>query len=302
MVSDMHRRAWPILLPAVAFAAGLAACSDGDDATATTTVTVVPADDAATTSSAPATTAAASTTGATTTPPSLTTPASVIADTEAVGGSSLSTVDLTTGTATTVGSIGAEIGVLGIAVASVSAIDAITDEPALLVLTPGALDAPDVATPVDAGGDTLLALARRPSDGALFAIGDSGVIVRIDPATGATTPVAEIALDDPGVGLDVTAAGALEVVVATGAWYAVDVDTGAVTDLPALTADEAPPRVVAVAHGPRGRIGIDAAADELVTIGDDGRIDTVGPLGLDVTDGASLDVGPDGIAVLANPG
>lgn len=296
----MHRRSWPILLPAAALVTGLAACADDDDTSARTAVTVVASDGPATTPSA--STAAATATPATTTPPSLTTPASVITDTEAVGGSSLSTVDLTTGTATRLGSIGTEVGVLGIAVNAIGTIDAITDEPALLVLAPDALDAPATAVPVDAGGDTLLALARRPSDDALFAVGDSGGIFRLDPATGAATAVAEVALDDPGVGLDVTADGTLEVVVATGARYVVDVDTGDVIDLPALTADEAPPRIVAIAHGVDGTFGIDASADELVMIADDGTIDAIGPLGLDVTDGASLDIGADGVAVLANPG
>jgi len=301
----MPRRPWPLLLPVALLLAAPAACSGGDDddddAAPTTgadrAATSVAATSGTTVAPTPPSTAAA----ATTTPPSLTAPASFVTDTEAVGGSTLSTVDLATGTATVLGGVGTEVGVLGIAVVAADAIAAVTDVPTFLVLDPGALDAAVTPTPIDAGGDTLLALARRPSDGALFAVGDSGRVFRLEP-DGRATPVAEVGIDDPGVGLDVAADGTLEVVVATGARFAVDPATGDTTDLPALTGDEAPPRIVAVAHDAGGRFGVDAARDELVAIADDGTVDTIGPLGFDATDGASLDIGADGVAVLANPG
>jgi len=301
----MSRRPWPILLPA-ALLACLAGCSDDDDAATPTTTAAVTATEP-TTPTTPATTLAptvAPTTAAppTTPAPAPTSPPSVISDTEAVGGSSLSTLDLATGAATSLGDVGSEVGVLGIAVTPDGTIDAVTDAPELLVLDRTAPGAPGRTTSVDADGDTLLALARRGSDGALFALGATGGVFRLDPATGTTTLVAEIAVDDPGVGLDVAADGTLEIVVATGARFAVDPDSGDVTELPAPSADEAPARIVAIAHDATARYGIDAAADELVTIADDGTVDTVGPLGLDATDGASLDIGPDGVAVLANPG
>ena len=299
----MPRRSWPIF-PAAVLLAGVVACSDDDD-TATTVATTLAATSgtAAPTTAGPATPAPTPPTSpATTTPPSLTSPATVIEDTDAVGGSTLSTVDLSTGATAVLGAVGTEVGVLGIAVAANGTVLAVTDAPTLLVLDRSALDAPGAAQPVDAGGDTLLALARRPSDGALLAIGDTGRVFRLEAATGAATPVAEVALDDPGVGLDVAADGTLEIVVATGTRVAVDLAGGTVIDLPALTGDEAPPRIVAIAHDATRRYGIDAATDELVSIADDGTIDTIGPLGLDATDGASLDIGPDGVALLANPG
>jgi hypothetical protein len=304
----MPRRPWTSLLatalPTAVLLAGLAACSGGDDDddggdTARTLDGSTPL--APPTTVGVAATAAAPTAAATTTQPSLTSPASVVADTEALGSSSLSTVDLASGATTRLGSVGTEVGVLGIAVAAERAIDAVTDAPALLALDLDALDADVSSTPVDAGGATLLALARRPGGGGLVAIADSGAVVALE-TDGTTQPLAEVALDDPGVGLDVTADGTLEVVVATGAHHAIDLATGAVTDLPTPTRDEAVARIVAIAHAGGVRYGIDAAVDELVTIGDDGAVATIGPLGLDVTDGASLDIGPDGVAVLANPG
>ena len=292
-LTAMRRR---LPLAAVALVALVTACSGDDDDTTATTVTA--------TAASPATTAtrpAATTTAPVSTVPPLTTPVSVIEDTAALGASTLSTVDLTTGAAGVPRTVGGEVGVLGIAVDDTGLVTAVTDAPALLQLDPADLAAPAAEMPVDAGGSTLLALARR-TDGALFAIADTGAVVQLDPRTGTTVTVAEIALDDPGVGLDVTADGRLDVVVATGARLLVDVGSGEVLDLPALTGDEAPPRIVALAHDARQRYGVDADTDELVTIADDGTVTTIGPLALDVTEGASLDVAPDGTALLANPG
>jgi hypothetical protein len=294
------RRRWPLPLAAALLALASACSGDDDDTTAapaTTTAGIAPATGVG--GSAVATPAAPT---PTTTPPSLTSPATVLADTDAVGGSTLSTVDLATGRATTIGTVGEEVGVLGIATAPDGRLDAVTDAPALLVLDPAALGATGAGTPIDAGGETLVALATHPSDGTLFAVTATGTVVTVDRATGAAAPIGAVAIADPGVGLDVTADGMLEVVVATGERFAVDPDTGNAAPLPALTGDEAPPRVVAVAHDATARYGIDAAADELVTIADDGTVTTIGPLGLDVTDGASLVIEPDGRALLANPG
>ena len=63
-----------------------------------------------------------------------------------------------------------------------------------------------------------------------------------------------------------------------------------------------PPRIVAVAHDGERPVGIDAATDELVRDRRRRNRDTIGPLGLDVTDGASFDIGPDDVALIANPG
>jgi hypothetical protein len=227
----------------------------------------------------------------------------VFLDTEAVGGTSLSTVDLASGAASVVGTIGTEVGVLGMAVdGEAGHLFGVTDVPALITIDPVAPAAPAAEVAVDAGGSTLLALARRASDGALLAIDDGGTVALVDPVTGSTAPVAVLPLEDPGVGLDVTDGGVLELVVATGARASIDPDTGTVTDETALTADETVPHVVALAHAGGTRYGIDAAADTLVTIGDDGFVETIGPLGLDVTEGASFDIAADGTAYLTSPG
>ena len=73
---------------------------------------------------------------------------------------------------------------LGIAVDAYGKVVAVTDAAGAPRLRPGRAGQPVTPTPVDAGGATLLALARRPSDGVLFVIGDSGGIVGRDPVTG----------------------------------------------------------------------------------------------------------------------
>ena len=145
----MPRRPRPAVVAAVLAAAGvlggLVACSDDDHAGPPSTVegatNAAPATSERVAPTTMGTTTAATAAPATTSPPSLTTPASVLADTGALGGSSLSTVDLATGSATPLGRVGTEIGVLGIAVTTDGSIDAVTDAPALLVLDPDALNA-----------------------------------------------------------------------------------------------------------------------------------------------------------------
>lgn len=233
------------------------------------------------------------------TEPSFTTPASVYNDTNALGGTSVSTVDLTTGAATALGTVGDEVGVLGMAVSpDGGTLYGVTDTPTFLQLDVAALATPIATVDLPADGTTLLALAARRSDGALFSIADDGSVVHLDSATGDATPVAERLLDDPGVGLDVRDDGTLELVTATGGHVLINPETGEMTDAAPITAR----RIVAIAHNATQQYGIDADADELVTIGDDGTVTTVGPLGIDVTDGASFDIAADGTAYLTSPG
>ena len=230
----MPRRSWPLLLAAALVARRIvAACSAA-------TTTMPPA--------APATTAAATSAGAATTvdgthrhaasarPPPRghdhatvadRRPASVVTDTEAVGGSTLSTVDLATGTATTLGAVGTEVGVLGIAV----------DADGTPRRRHGRARAPRPRSvgarrsrhaDADRRRRRHAAGARhaRPPTVRCSPSVTAARVVRRRPDTGAATPVAAVGLDDPGVGLDVTADGTLEVVVATGERFAVDPDTG----------------------------------------------------------------------------
>ena len=137
-------------------------------------------------------------------------------------------------------------------------------------------------------------------------MGSTGTVLEVEPS-GATSPVT-IALPDPGVGIDVGDDGRIELAFATGERVSVDPQSGSVDDLPSFDYSEqdisaaAAPHVVAIAHNGRGRFGIDATADVLVAIADDGTLTTIGPLGIDVSDGASLDIAADGTAYLASPG
>jgi hypothetical protein len=214
-----------------------------------------------------------------------------------VGGSTLSAIDPATGAARVLGAVGGEIGVLGIAVTSGGRVAAITDAPTVLELDPDDPAAAGAGVPVDAGGSTLLAVAAV--DTTMLAIGDDGRIVELDPATGATAARAQLELTDPGVGLDLAPDGTLEVVVATGDRWSVDVGTGTVTALPPVVPGA---RLVALAHSGSARLALDASTDSLVALGADGAVTPIGPVGFDVTDGASLAVDDDGRVLAANPG
>jgi hypothetical protein len=90
-------------------------------------------------------------------------------------------------------------------------------------------------------GDTLVGMDRRPADGRLYALGSSGAIYVLDPATGAATLQARLAAvtgdDNPFTALSGTSFGVdfnpsvdrLRVVSNTGQNLRINVDTGATT-------------------------------------------------------------------------
>jgi hypothetical protein len=275
----------------VALVVLVAGCSDDDEDGGDTTAT-------------PSTAVAHTSAPSTTTSPATTPETTVVDDTDAVGGTALYAVDLGTGAAQPLGRVGTEVGVLGLTTDADGTLIAVTDAAELVTFTVD--DPTTIATRVPitgVEGSTLLALDRRADDGALLALGDAGVLVHVERTTGAATPVGvEIPFTDPGIGLDIDlAASALVVTDAGGAHRQVGLASGAVADLPPFAG--AAPRIVAVAVADDGtRYGIDSAAASLVTLGADGAVTTVGALGIGVTDGASLDIGPDGRALLASPG
>ena len=120
-----------------------------------------------------------------------------------------------------------------------------------------------------------------------------------------TVPVA-----DPGIGLGVDPeSGEVIVTDAAGTHRSIDTESGTVTDAPPLAfVDGDPnagstPRIVAVAVASDGtRFAIDAGTASLAVLGHDGALITIGPLGIDVTDGASFDIAVDGQAYLTSPG
>ncbi|MET0458914.1 MAG: DUF4394 domain-containing protein, partial [Ilumatobacteraceae bacterium] len=247
-------------------------------------------------------------------------------DTVELGGSQLSTVDLATGTATPLGRIGGDdVGILGLAFVpgEASTVYGLTDAPELVTF-----DAEDPATllttvPIDgvAAGSTLLAIDVDLADGTLYALSDAAVLYTVDPASGTATAVGTglgEPLADPGFGFDVDPTTALlRVEVATGehllvvaATGTVDADAESVIGQP-IAYDPADagagttPRVVALAFTANGELyAVDAATGSLVHQDppDAGVLTTVGPLGVDLTDGASFDISPTGQALLAVPG
>lgn len=251
------------------------------------------------------------------------------ADTQAVGGSQLFTVDLATGTASPLGGFGAERGVLGIAVApDATTLYGVTDAAELISFSPDDPSATTTVAITGVEGTTLLALDIDPDSGALLALSDSSVLFSIDPASGTATPVGaplDPAIDDPGFGFDIDPAdGLARLLVTTGTNLRIDVDTGAVATDGATGAPEigtaaafatgdaneaATPRVVAAAFGaPDGGAPVlytvDAATGSLGRIDSpaDGVVTTIGGLGVILSDGASLDISASGVAYLTVPG
>lgn len=244
-----------------------------------------------------------------------------IDDTEAVGGTRLYSVDLTTGAATAIGRIGGvEVGVLGLAFApgaGPSTVYGLTDVPELITF-----DASDPSTLVStvpitgvAEGSTLLAIDVSPADGRLLALSDASVLYTIDAATGAATAIGDglaTPVPDPGFGFDVApATGQVRIDVATGEVLLVDPSTGGSGVGSALAFDAADvnagatPRIVAIAHDTGTRLYVIDAATGSLSVQDSagaGELATIGPLGVDLTDGASFDIAASGEALLASPG
>jgi uncharacterized surface protein with fasciclin (FAS1) repeats len=242
------------------------------------------------------------------------------AEDDLVSGTTLYSVDLTSGAATRIGPIGDELGVIGMAVApgeGVSTVYGLTDQPELITFDAG--DPATVASRVPvtgvAPGSSLLAIDIRSANGQLVALSDASVLYTIDPASGAATAVGTgmtPAVQDPGFGFDVDpVADRIRVDVATGQNLSVDATTGSARadgDLAYEAGDPnaaATPRVVAAAFASDGDLfAVDVAAGVLArqTPADAGTLATIGPLGVNLTDGASFDIAASGEALLASPG
>ena len=237
--------------------------------------------------------------------------ASVIDDTQEVGGTALYAIDLATGAAEPLGPVGAEIGVLGLAVDADGGLIGLTDVPEVITFTSDDPATVTAAVPVTGTeGSTLLALDGA-DDGTLLALGDAGALMTIDPVTGVAAAMdgASVPFANPGLGLGVEpSTGQVIVTDAAGGHRSIDTATGTVTDLPPLAYVEgdpnagSTPRVVAVAVASDGTsFAIDAANATLAVLGHDGGLITIGPLGVDITDGASFDITVDGQGYLTSP-
>ena len=165
-----------------------------------------------------------------------------------VGGattSDLYTVNLTTGAATRVNTVGGGERIRGLAyarvpVATVFALTADNHLVSFKPLTPGTFDT-DVAVTGLNGAEAIVALDIRPSNGALYALTDAGRVYTVDTATGALSGAVTLtantldttapftALSGTRFGADFSPLdGQLRVQSDTGQNLRVDVDAGTV--------------------------------------------------------------------------
>jgi len=236
-------------------------------------------------------------------------------DTEALGGTRLYTVDVTTAAVESLGAFGGELGVLGLAATQDDELLAVTDGAELITFSPEDPATITAQLPISGVDDaTLLAIDIRPGVGELLGFSDAGTLYSIELTSGTAVPIGgplDPPLDDPGFGFDVVPAGDLaHVVVATGTNVFLDASTGAVrsTEPPPTYAEGdanegAAPRVVALASPSEGDpLAIDAATESLVRLGDGGVLTTVGALDVPLTDGASMEIAADGTIYVAVPG
>lgn len=169
-----------------------------------------------------------------------------------------------------------------------------------------------------AANETLVGLDVRPATGALYGVGSSSRIYRLDVATGAATPVGDPftpALNGVSFGFDFNpSADRVRLTSDAAQNQRLHPDTGAtVAADPALQyASGDPgagssPSVGASAYTPAAPGGtttlfaVDSARDTLVTQNppDSGTLNTVGPLRVDVAGPAGLDIARDGTAYAA---
>ncbi len=234
------------------------------------------------------------------------------ADTEAIGGSRLYRVEPSTGAATPVGAFGEELGVLDVVALDDTTLLGLTDSAELITFSPDAPDAPTArVTITGVEGATLLDLDQT-ADGDLLAVSDLNRAYRLDPATGAATPMAvalDPGVDDLGVAVDTATDGTVRLLVATGTDLTIDPAADAVVATgpsPAFADGDpnagTPARIVAAATVDGDLLVVDATTGVLARLLDDGTLATLGPLDVVLTDGAGLDATPAGALYLTVPG
>ena len=164
-------------------------------------------------------------------------------------------------------------------------------------------------------GETLLAIDYRPLTGLLYAIGDTsrGYLITSNGQATQVGPVFDVPLSGTAFGIDFSPfVDRLRIVSNTGQNMRWNPVTGVVVDGDAVTAGVQPDTsltlgsdVVALAYtnntagaSPTTAYGIDAVTDSLVRIGgvdgspspNTGVVTTIGPLGVDTSERAGLDV------------
>ena len=247
-----------------------------------------------------------------------------------VGGArNLYTINLsaTSAPATSVGALGMNEDIRGIALRAVQAPVAygLTDEARLLRFkpaTPNTIDA-SVALSGMAAGETLLGIDFRPKDGLLYGITSNARIVTIDPASGAATVKATLSADAAdttapyaavlGTSFVVDfnpAADRLRVIGDTGQNLRINVDTGATTTDGAINRTGF---ATVVSAGAYTNSFAGATATTLYDIErtssslaiqnppNDGTLAIVGPLGVTVAGSGAMDIagGANGLVLAA---
>lgn len=172
-------------------------------------------------------------------------------------------------------------------------------------------------------GERIVGLDRRPATGTLYALGASSRVYTVDPASGwamavglPSLPAFAPALEGTAFGFDFNpTVDRIRVVSDTGQDLRLNPETGTVAAVdgqlryaPGDAGAGTAPKVVEAAYtnSVRGATtttlyDIDAARDVLVTQAppNDGVLNTVGPLGLDVAAAGGFDIAADGTAYAA---
>jgi len=219
--------------------------------------------------------------------------------------------------ATLVGALGVTEDIRGLALrpAQTPVVLGLGDDNRLLgfkVAAPNTIDTNVAITGLN-GGETLLGIDVRPKDGLLYGLTSAARLVTIDPATGAATVKATLAVDAtdttaPYSGIQGTAfavdfnpvADRLRVIGNTGQSLRINVDTGATTTDGAINRAVVAPVVAAAAYTnsiPNATatqlFDVDGASSVLALQNppNDGTLVDVGPLGVAVAGDGGMDIG-----------
>ena len=231
--------------------------------------------------------------------------------------STLYTVNLATGVATSLGAIPGGEGIRGLALRTALTPSAIglTSDNRLVAFDPRT---PNTLTSTVAivglnSGESVVGIDFRPADGLLYALTSSARIYTVDPITGTATFRSALSADAtdttaPYAGLSGTTfsvdfnpmADRMRVISATGQDLRINVDTGATTTDGDINRATVPPMVLAAAYtnsvaGATATVlyDLEAVSDVLATQNppNNGTLVNVGPLGLDLAGTAGFDIG-----------
>ncbi len=233
-----------------------------------------------------------------------------------VGGTTgLYRIDLTTGAATLVGAIGGNPMLQGIAVVTAPVLAPPPPQATAVALTsdnmlvrfaaaaPGTVQGSVAVSGLQAG-DSLVGIDVRPANGRLYGVGRSGRLYTINPLTGAATAGAQIsvALEGSSFATDFNPVpDRLRVVSNTGQNLRINVDNGvAIVDgaiNPAGREITAAGYINSLAGATSTALfDVDPATDALYLQNppNNGGLESIGPLGLDIEAGGGFDVVPFG--------